>query len=191
MKHKHVGSALTAFTLTLGLVACGQGKQAEKIPAAEVTVTPSAPKTDSAPSKDEPPASDGIFDLNEKAEYKDGIEISLSKFSRGRSSDGASPENTPYIAFTVEIANGKKTKMDLAEVMIDCMTGVPKEPLVASEEIFDYEQGLKGTSDTTLLPGDQTVMRIACAMKGSESELQIDIAPDWESETATFHGKVK
>lgn len=172
--------AATAAALLLTLTACTSNQVTSKPKTPDATVTPAT----ETPAAEE--AEDKAIGLTDTATYQDGIEVSLSGFTRGVSSEYASPENTPYIKFTVKVTNGAKKTLDLNELYIACQYGDEGKE---GEEIFD--EGLDGAPMTHLRPTRSITAPIACELPKAESYVQIEVAPSDESETAIFAGKAK
>lgn len=185
--------AAATLIAALGLTACGSTStptprptHATAVPTeapAETTIQPADGHTPEAT-----PSNDGIFALNETATYKDGTTINLTRITRGVSSNTAAPENTPLVKFTAAITNNTAKVMELAGATLLCQYGKDGH---TSEEIFDSAQGLEGTPSTHLRPGRTATTTLACELPRGESEMQIELAPDFESQSAIFVGTVK
>ncbi|MFD5251479.1 hypothetical protein ACFWM5_01375 [Streptomyces bobili] len=129
-----------------------------------------------------------VFTLNDTVEYETGVEVSLSKFTRGVSSEWASPESTPYVKFTVKLVNGGTKTLDATLLSVNCSYGTDGQ---SSESVFDSEKGLDGGPSTRILAGKSLNVVWGCELPKGESALQVEVAPDFESETAIFTGTVK
>ncbi|MEV0522109.1 hypothetical protein AB0I66_01690 [Streptomyces sp. NPDC050439] len=129
-----------------------------------------------------------VAGLNDSVTYSNDVGLSLSKFVRGTSSEYGSPENTPYVKFSVRVKNDGKSTVDTSGFTASCSYGKAGK---SSESIFDSEQGLDGGPDTRLLAGRSITVTWACEMPKSEKTIQIEVAPDMETETAIFTGSVK
>ncbi|MCX4703883.1 hypothetical protein [Streptomyces sp. NBC_01373] len=127
-----------------------------------------------------------VFGLSDAVVYDSGVEVSLSKFERATSSDYASPGNTPYVRFTVKLKNGSSATVDTTLLSVSCSYGVEGQ---GSESIFD--DGLDGSPTTKLLTGRSLSVAWGCELPKGEEVLQVEVTPDFESETAIFTGKVK
>ncbi|MER7969118.1 hypothetical protein ABTX35_08980 [Streptomyces sp. NPDC096080] len=127
-----------------------------------------------------------IFGLSDTVTYETGVEVSLSKFTRATSSDYASPENTPYMKFTVKVKNGGSNTVDTTALMVNCSYS---EDGQSSDSVFD--DGLDGSPSTQLLAGRSLSVSWGCALPKGEDVLQVEVAPDLESETAIFTGNLK
>lgn len=178
--------AITAILATLcaaTLAACAANDaptKASSQPAA-ATITPAAEEPTPSPSP-----TDTTFTLTETAKYVSKIEVSLSRFKRGVSSDVAAPANTAYLKFTVKIVNGSGKTIDLNEMSVNCQYGDAGQ---SSDQIFD--DGLDGTPTTHLLPGRSISAPLACELPKSEHYLQVEVTPDMDSQAAIFAGNVK
>ncbi|MBM7170475.1 hypothetical protein JQK87_19190 [Streptomyces sp. G44] len=129
-----------------------------------------------------------VSGLGDSVTYSDDVELSLSKFARGTSTDTAAPENTPYVKFTVRVKNDGKTTVDTSAFSVSCSYGKDGAP---SESIFDSAAGLNGGPDTRLLAGRSITVTWACELPKPEKTIQIEVSPDMESESAIFTGEVK
>ncbi|MEU3511190.1 hypothetical protein ABZ733_25535 [Streptomyces longwoodensis] len=182
-----LSSAVTALVTTSG----DDGPEA----APTVTVTETAAAADAADGEgaadtgEEPSADatdDGAYALTDTVAYDSDGEIGLSRFSRGVSNDYASPENTPYAKFTIKVVNNSGKTFDATSLTVSCAYGDEGKE---SESIFD--DGLDGTPDTSVLAGRSLSFTWGCELPEKEKYLQIEVAPDVESETAIFAGQVK
>jgi len=191
------GAAVVAAVLAAVVTASvtGDGK-AEAAPT--VTVTKTAPAeggdaaaddsaTDAADS--ETPAEDSgddSYGFGDTIAYDNDVEISLTKITRAVSGEYASPEKTPYAKFTIKIVNKSDKKIDASMMTVNCAYGDEGKE---GESIYD--DGLDGLPDTSILAGRSLSVPWGCELPKGESFLQIEVAPDYESETAIFTGKVK
>ncbi|MDT7845758.1 hypothetical protein [Streptomyces justiciae] len=191
------GAAVVAAVLAAVVTASVTGDgEAEAAPT--VTVTKTAPAeggdtaaddsaTDAADS--DAPAEDSgddSYGFDDTIAYDNDVEISLTKISRAVSSDYASPENTPYAKFSIKIVNKSDKKIDASMMTVNCAYGDEGKE---GESIYD--DGLDGLPDTSILAGRSLSVPWGCELPKGESFLQIEVAPDYESETAIFTGKVK
>ncbi|GGL61876.1 hypothetical protein GCM10010129_01790 [Streptomyces fumigatiscleroticus] len=71
---------------------------------------------------------------------------------------------------------------------VDCSYG---EDGRSSEAIFDSDAGLDGGPETKLLAGRSINVPWGCELPKDEKVIQVEIAPDYNSETAIFTGTVK
>lgn len=186
----HTRTAIAAATLLL-LTACAVNEPASSSgKATNATVTPAVeeePTEDAATEEgDGSPGDDGPFGLTDTVSYENDVEVSLSKFTRGTSGAYASPENTPYVKFTVKVVNGSKKTVDTTSMMVTCSYG---EDGQSSESIFD--EGLDGSPATKLLAGRSLNVPWGCELPEGERVLQVEVSPDFESEAAIFTGNVK
>ncbi|MEU6374927.1 hypothetical protein [Streptomyces sp. NPDC046909] len=186
------GAALVAAVLA-AVVTAGVSGDGEAEAAPTVTVTKTVPAesgdTTAADSETETPteeAGDDSYGLDDTIVYDNDVEISLSKFSRAVSSDYASPENTPYAKFTIKIVNKSGKKFDASQMTVNCAYGDEGQE---SEAIFD--DGLDGLPDTSILAGRSLSVAWGCELPKAETFLQIEVAPDYESETSIFAGELK
>lgn len=182
---RHTRTAITAAVLLLPLTACATNEPASSSGrATDATVTPTVEKPSEDPADDE--GDDGPFGLTDTVAYENDVEVSLSKFTRGVSGEYASPENTPFVKFTVKVVNGSKKTVDTTGFTVSCVYG---EDGQSSESVFD--EGLDGGPTTKLLAGRSINVPWGCALPEGERVLQVEVAPDFESEAAIFTGNVK
>ncbi|MFL1905503.1 hypothetical protein OG288_40825 [Streptomyces tauricus] len=184
-------AAVVVAVVATGIAVSGSRDGAAK-PAPTVTVTEVAPADDAPAVADgdtEPVAEesgDGVYSLSEPVAYENDVEVSLSKFSRGTSSEYASPGNTPYAKFTIKIVNGSDESVNADELSVNCAYGDEGKE---GDAIFD--EGLDGLPETRVLAGRSLSVVWACELPTDEKYLQVEVAPDYESETAVFTGHVK
>ncbi|QFQ98159.1 hypothetical protein F9278_20270 [Streptomyces phaeolivaceus] len=129
---------------------------------------------------------DGVFALDDTVIYDSDVEVSLSGFDRGVSSDYAAPENTPYAKFTIKIVNGSDATVDANEMTVDCAYGDE-----GKEGEAIYDDGLDGLPETRILAGRSLTVPWACELPKDETFLQVEVSPDYDSEEAVFTGEVK
>ncbi|MFI1003036.1 hypothetical protein ACIP10_27885 [Streptomyces galbus] len=193
-----VGAAILSSAVTALVTTSGDGGP-EAAPTVTVTETAvdadtadaadTADGTDTAGTGEEPSADatdDGAYALTDTVAYDNDVEISLSKFSRGVSNDYASPENTPYAKFTIKVVNNSGKTFDATSLTVSCAYGDEGKE---SDSIFD--DGLDGTPDTSVLAGRSLSFTWGCELPEKEKYLQIEVAPDFDSETSIFAGQVK
>ncbi|MFF3941433.1 hypothetical protein [Streptomyces phaeofaciens] len=184
-------AAVLAATVTAGVTG---DKEAEAAPTVTVTETVSAQGDEDAADADvyaeaEPtPEDDGddSYALDDTVVYDHDVEVSLSKFSRGVSSEYASPENTAYAKFTIKVVNASDKTVDADEMTVSCAYGDE-----GREGEAIYDDGLDGLPDTSILAGRSLSVPWACELPKGETFLQVEVAPDYDSETAIFTGDVK
>ncbi|GLZ80046.1 hypothetical protein Afil01_48530 [Actinorhabdospora filicis] len=174
--------AVTAV-LSLGLLAaCGADDK------------PASPKSDTNKSQDTPkddkkPAGNA---LDAPYKWEDGFVATLTGFERKKSSDTASPGNTDYVEFTIQVENGTGKDVELTLFSIACKTGTDGK---ASEEIFDEGVGAQLTG--TVQAGKKATGKFGCAMPTSDKTLQVEISPNYGDDitklpkTAVLSGDVK
>ncbi|WP_329214577.1 hypothetical protein OG352_04565 [Streptomyces sp. NBC_01485] len=188
-----VVAAVLASLVTVTVTGGGDGG-AEAAPTVTVTETELADGTGAdaeteADTGDEPTpeeTGDGAYTLSDTVSYENDVDISLSKFSRGVSHDYASPENTPYVKFTIKVVNGATSTFDATSMTVNCAHGDEGKE---GEAIFD--DGLDGTPDTSILAGRSLSFTWGCELPKTEKYLQIEVSPDFDSETAIYAGSVK
>ncbi|MFJ6656713.1 hypothetical protein ACIQNG_10155 [Streptomyces sp. NPDC091377] len=184
-------AAVVAAVVITG-VALSAGGDGEAKAAPTVTVTKTVGAEDAAEGADEgsEPAAestdDGVLSLDDTMTYDSDVQISLSSFQREVSGEYASPENTPYIKFTVKIVNSSDSTLDPTSMTVSCAYGQDGKE---SEIVFD--EGIDGFPDTQVLAGRSLSVTWGCELPKKESLLQVEVSPDYEMDTAIFTGKVK
>jgi hypothetical protein len=151
---------------------------------ADSTVTAAAEEPEPEPTATEPK----VMGLTDGVAYEDGVEVTLSGYKRGTSSEYAAPASTEYVAFTVKIDNKSKAVVDVGTGFVMCYYG---ESSSQSEQIFDPDRNLDSLPTMRLRPGRKATATVACEMPKKESYLQVELSPSMESQTAIFAGDVK
>ncbi|MEV7289629.1 hypothetical protein AB0O01_34625 [Streptomyces sp. NPDC093252] len=181
--------AVIATVVITGVAVSRGGGEAEARPTVTVTETvgaEDAPAPDEEPAADEAAPEDGVHALTDTVAYENDIEVSLAAFERQVSSDYAAPENTPYAKFTIKIVNNSDTRLDASMMTVSCAYGDEGKE---GESIYD--DGLDGLPDTSVLAGRSLSVPWGCELPKGETFLQVEVAPDWESDVAIFTGTVK
>lgn len=176
----------TVLLLLAALTACANnnGPSARNATrATDATVTPTVEEPTEEATEE---AADTPYGLTDTVTYENDVAVNLTKFVRKVSSDYASPENTPYVKFTVKITNGSNGTIDATGMNVNCQYG---EEGQESEAIFD--DGLDGSPSTRLLAGRSITVPWGCELPKDQTFIQIEVSPDYESETAIFTGNVK
>jgi hypothetical protein len=186
-----IGSAVAVIVaiVTTGVVVANtrddkpsSSKTAESTPTGD-TVT-AAEEPDPTPSDTGPQ----VFGLTDTVTYTTGVEVTLSHFSRGTSTADASPQNTPFVKFTVRVKNGGTNTLDATALQVNCSYGQDGH---SSDAVFDVDAGLNGGFETRALAGRSINAVWGCTLPRGEEALQVEVTPDDESETAIFTGNVK
>ncbi|WP_406175274.1 hypothetical protein [Streptomyces sp. NBC_00996] len=186
-----IGSAVAVIAAVIGTGAVVVNSRDDKGSTTKAAETKPADDTVTAAEEPEPTPSDTgpqVFGLTDTVSYETGVEVSLSKFTRGMSSEYATPENTPYVRFTVKVKNGSTDTVDVTGLTVNCSYGQDGS---SSDSIFDTDKGLEGGPETRLLAGRSISVPWGCEFPKGESSLQVEVSPDYESETAIFTGRVK
>lgn len=183
-----IGSAalLIAAIVTTGVVVVNT--RDGNTPASAGSSSP-ADETVTAATEPEPEPEDTgpeILGLTDGVEYEDGVEVALSDYKRGVSSEYAAPASTSYVAFTVKINNKSDAVVDVGTGYVMCFYG---EESREAEQIFD--DGLDGMPSMKLRPGRVAKATVACELPKGEEYLQVELAPSMESAVAIFAGNVK
>ncbi|WP_215456175.1 hypothetical protein [Streptomyces sp. ATCC 21386] len=195
--------AVVASVIGTGIVVTDDG-DASASPAPTVTVTKTVAAQDadttgddsgddsgegteeSSDASDTATDDDGVFALDDEVIYDSDVEVALSGFKRGVSSDYAVPESTPYVKFNIKITNGSDATVDANEMTVNCAYGDQ-----GKEGEAIYDDGLNGLPDTRILAGRSLTVPWACELPKSETFLQVEVSPDYDSEEAIFTGDVK
>lgn len=183
MRTRTAASAAAVLTAGLLLAGCSSNNTSDTGQEAKPDDTVTA-ATEKAEEETED-TGDKAVGLTQAVTYDDDVEVSLTGFTRGVSSEFASPQNTPYIKFTIKVNNGGKATIDLNEMYLSCLYGNDAKP---GEQIFD--EGLDMPT-THLRPGRSISVTTACELPKGEEYVQIELTPTAESETAIFAGNVK
>lgn len=183
--HTRATIALLAALLAASTAACTSNNTTGKSAASSAPAATITPNIEEKPTEEATDTGDSSYALTDTMGYENGVKVSLSGFMRKTSSEYASPENTPYLKFTAKVVNGSGTMLDMSSLMVSCLYG---EDGKQGEQIFD--DGLE-TPTTHLRPGRSINVTTGCQLPKDEHYVQIEIAPDFESETAIFAGEVK
>jgi predicted small lipoprotein YifL len=179
---KTVPTAVLLVALSGALSACG-GIGGTSVPSATVTAPTAASKSATAVADD----STILAALTGTVKWNNGVSMKLGGFQRGTSSAYASPSSTPYLGFTVTLANGSKSLLDTSMVSLTCPNG--------GSEVFDTDSGLGGAPGGHLLPGKTQTWKTACEFKVSAKDVQIEVTPGTMDQswyrTGIFTGTVK
>ncbi|MGW7299145.1 hypothetical protein, partial [Streptomyces sp. NPDC054829] len=182
-----------AAAVTYGVTGGGDSDEAKPAPTVTVTKTAPAAETDAAEEDTsgedtggEEAGSSDSYALDDTVVYDHDVEVSLSGFSRGVSSDYAAPENTPYVKFTIKVVNNSDSTVDANEMTASCAYGDE-----GREGEAIYDDGLDGLPDTRILAGRSLSFAWACELPKKETFLQVEVAPDYDSEEVVFAGDVK
>lgn len=186
-----IGSAVAvvAAVVATGVVVAGGGGGEAK-PAPTVTVTETVDGAGAVPGEEPTPTAgetgDDSYGFGDTVAYENDVEVSLSGFARGVSGEYAVPEKTPYATFTIKIVNNSGTTLDASGMTVNCAYGDQ-----GREGEAIYDDGFDGLPDTRILAGRSLSVPWACELPKGEKFLQVEVAPDLESETAIFTGHVK
>jgi hypothetical protein len=183
-----VVAAAVAAAVTVGVTG---GDEAEPAPTVTVTETVGAGDTTAADEETEPApeaSDDGVYALGDTVTYDSEVQVGLSGFKRAVSTDTAMPESTPYVRFTVKVDNGGSETLDATALTVNCSYGKDGH---SSEAVFDSATGLNGGPDTQLLAGRSINVPWGCELPKGEKLVQIEVVPDYESDTAIFTGEIK
>jgi hypothetical protein len=172
--------ALAVLVAVLAVVATGTGS-------GPTSASKDEPSASPAVTAEKEPAPHGAYRLSDTAKLDNGISVTLSDFSRGVSSDTASPDNEDYLRYRVLVKNESDQKLDLGLFLDECLYGKPGTP---SETVFDSAKGLDGAPSVTLLPGDTARFPVACTVPPTEDYIRIEITADWSEDPAIFAGRV-
>ncbi|MEU9589208.1 hypothetical protein ACGF7W_08210 [Streptomyces sp. NPDC048219] len=182
-----VVAAAVAVAVTLGV---SGDDEAAPAPTVTVTETVDAEGATAADEETEPApdaSDDGVHALGDTVTYGNDVRVGLSGFKRAVSTDTAMPESTPYVRFTVKVDNGGTETLDATALTVNCAYGKDGH---SSEAVFDSATGLNGGPETQLLAGRSISVPWGCELPKGEKLVQIEVVPDYESDTAIFTGSV-
>lgn len=183
-----VVAAAVAVAVTLGVTGDDEAKAAPTVTVTETVGEGAAPAAEEEAAEPAAEASeDGVYALGDTVTYDSDIEVGLSGFERAVSTDTAMPENAPHVRFTVKIKNDGGETLDATALTVNCSYGKDGH---SSEAVFDSAAGLNGGPDTKLLAGRSINVPWGCELPKDEKLVQIEVAPDFDSETAIFTGEV-
>ncbi|MEU9134614.1 hypothetical protein AB0D33_01365 [Streptomyces sp. NPDC048404] len=184
-------AAAAAALLALPLSACGTGNDVTGSTSTDdkpdTTITPATEEAaaDDAATED---AGDKAYGLDDVVTYENNVSVSLNGFSRAVSSDYATPDSTPYLKFTIKVDNKSGKTLDVTGLTVNCQYG---DDSSAQEADGIFDDGLEGSPSTRLLGGRTISVPWGCALPKGEKHIQIEVAPDYESEPGIFTGDVK
>lgn len=143
--------------------------------------SPSAPETASSASSSQP----STKVLGDTATYSDGLRVTLSKAKAFKPSEyAAGAESASHaVVLTATIENGSSTPFDPSLFTVSASSDE-----VEAESIFDSENGINGSPDTTLLPGHKVKFKIALAVN-DPSDLTIEVSPSFEHGNVVFQSR--
>jgi hypothetical protein len=196
MSKKLISVALLITVLGV-TTACAQDT-ATKAAAEDTTTTSPTPTAgdDAATTKATPseagstPADDGVATFNEKFVYESGLEVTVSKVQRHRFSQYAAGYKAGDIgvSFKVKIKNGTGETFDSDLLTLDVIGGPDGE---AAESVYDMSNDFDGFSGKITDGRSGTASFGVAFPKGTDIQpIQIQISPDFESDTSIFEGKV-
>lgn len=183
-------AAVIAAIVATGLIVVNSRDDTAGTSSVSTSSTPSD-DTVTAAAEPEPTPEDTepeVMGLTEGVAYEDGVEVTLSGYKRGVSSEWAAPGSTPYVAFTVKIDNKSAATVDIGTGYVMCYYGDESQE---AEQIFDSERGLDSMPSMKLRPGRVAKATVACEMPKGEAYLQVELAPSMDAEVAVFAGNVK
>lgn len=182
--------AVIAAVVATGVIVVNSRDDKTDTSSASTSSTPTD-DTITAAAEPEPTPEDTepeVMGLTDGVSYEDGVEVALSGYKRGTTSEWAAPGNTPYVSFTVKIDNKSAATVDVGTGYFMCFYG---EESQEAEQVFDSERGLEGMPSMKLRPGRVAKATVACEMPKGEAYLQVELAPSMDAEVAVFAGNVK
>jgi hypothetical protein len=186
-----IGSAVAVIAAIIGTGIVVSNSRDDDNTASTTKTSAPVDETVTADEEPEPTPEDTepkVMGLTDGVSYQDGVEVQLSDYKRGVSSDTAAPSGTPYVAFTVEINNKSQSIVDIGTGYVMCYYGDESR---TSEQIFDSERGLEGVPSMRLQPGRTAKATVACEMPKNQQYLQVEMAPSMEAQAAIFAGNIK
>lgn len=144
-----------------------------------------------AASETPPPAltSSGPLPFGQTAEYEDGLKVTVSQVDRNytpsdTSAGGEDPALGEYLVFNVTLENSSDQPFE-AWMLVDVSSGG-----VYGDQIFDFEQGIEGVPDGTILPGEKISFDVAFAVADSQS-VTLEFSPDIDRDEARFSNSLE
>ena len=177
--------AVSAVALLVGGCSSESGSEPDaKELSPEASAEPTGGDQTSAEPADSPQSHTS---LTGTASVGEDISVRLSGVKRAVSSEWASPGDTPFAEFTIQITNKGAAALDPAMLLVSCAYGDEGRP---SEAVFDSDGGVGGAPSVQVLPGKSATWTEGCTLPKDESRIQIQVEHVGESQTALFLGEV-
>lgn len=195
--------AVAAAAVALALSGCGalaESAPADETSGSNATVTETVeatPEADAAAGAEETDAQtsaesqseesaegdDGTHGFGETAAYEDGLSVTVSKptdFTPSASAFGH--DGFPgSVQFTVKVVNNTGASFDPTLIYLTMQSGNTE-----AEQIFDYDNGMNGSPDTTVLDGRETTFPVAFGVQ-DPNDLVLEVnTGDWSKDATIF-----
>ncbi|MGY1822748.1 hypothetical protein [Geodermatophilus sp. SYSU D00079] len=115
--------------------------------------------------------------------YENGLAVTVGPPQPYTPSDSAAvgePAPPAFVVFDVTVVNGTTGNYDPVSFSASLQSGVTEE-----EQVYDSANGIGGTPSTTLLPGRESVFRLAFGAT-DPADLVMEVSPSFEYESAIF-----
>jgi hypothetical protein len=169
--------AVAAFTLA----GCGTSGEVSDEAAAGVNRPADSTSADQAAS--ESPAAPANPKFGETYKYDDGLTVTISPPQPYTPSDTAfiaEPAPAAFVAFDVTVVNGTQANYDPAMFSVSMQSAN-----VEQEEVFDSANGMGGSPTTAILPGRESVFKVAFGAT-DPNDLVMQVSPSFEHDSVIF-----
>jgi hypothetical protein len=115
--------------------------------------------------------------------YEDGLAVTVSPPQPYTPSEWAfvgEPRPPAFIVFDVKIVNGTQQNYDPVIFSVTMQSANVEE-----EQVFDSADGIEGSPSTVLLPGRESVFRIAFGAT-NPNDLVMEVSPSFEHQSVIF-----
>jgi hypothetical protein len=137
----------------------------------------------SSPEPSSPPAAAPTPHFGETYSYENGLTVTVGAPQPYTPSDSAAvgePAPPSFVVFEIKVVNGTTGNYDPVSFSASLQSGPTEE-----EQVFDSANGIGGTPSTTLLPGRESVFRMAFGAT-DPADLVMEVTPGFEYESAIF-----
>lgn len=115
--------------------------------------------------------------------YDNGLSVSLDGLAQFEPSETAAYFEMPeYVQFTVTITNGTDAPYDPVEFYATLSSAGAE-----GDEVFDYDNGMNGAPQTSILPGASASFPVAYGVMDS-GDLVFEATPSWDLDPSLFVG---
>lgn len=132
-------------------------------------------------TEEPPPAVNPQF--GETYVYENGLEVTISAPQPYAPSEYAfvgEPAPPAFVVFDITVTNGSQTNYEPGIFSVTLQSGS-----VEGEQVYDSANGVGGTPSTTLLPGRDSVFRMAFGVTDPD-DLVLEVTPGFDYESAIF-----
>jgi hypothetical protein len=169
--------AVAAFTLA------GCGTSGEVSDKAAAGVNRPADTTSAEQAASESPATPANPKFGEIYKYDDGLTVTISAPQPYTPSDSAfigSSAPAAFVAFDVTVVNGTQANFDPSMFSVSLQS-----TNVEQEEIFDSANSVGGSPSTAILPGRESVFKVAFGAT-DPNDLVMQVSPSFEHDSVIF-----